>query len=42
MAHARLGEDLLVEYLYPSTQKLLEKLDAGPAAGAPVKTSEAA
>lgn len=42
MAHARLGEDLLVEYLYPSTQKLLEKLDVGPPANAPLKAPEAA
>jgi diaminohydroxyphosphoribosylaminopyrimidine deaminase/5-amino-6-(5-phosphoribosylamino)uracil reductase len=42
MAHARLGEDLLVEYLYPSTQKLLEKLDFGSPSGAPVNTPEAA
>ncbi|SEK47035.1 diaminohydroxyphosphoribosylaminopyrimidine deaminase [Stigmatella aurantiaca] len=42
MAHARLGEDLLVEYLYPSTQKLLEKLGAGRALSEPVKTPEAA
>jgi len=42
MAHARLGEDLLVEYLYPATRKLLEKLDLGPPASGPMKTPEAA
>lgn len=42
MAHARLGEDMLVEYLYPSTRKLLERLDVGQPANELVKTSEAA
>ncbi|SEM16371.1 diaminohydroxyphosphoribosylaminopyrimidine deaminase [Stigmatella aurantiaca] len=42
MAHARLGEDLLVEYLHPSTQKLLEQLDGGRPVREPVAVSEAA
>lgn len=42
VAHARLGEDLLVEYLSPSTQGLLEKLSAGQPGSAPAPTSEAA
>lgn len=42
IAHARLGEDLLVEYLSPSTRSLLETLDAGRPSNEPVPAPKAA
>ncbi|HYO52889.1 bifunctional diaminohydroxyphosphoribosylaminopyrimidine deaminase/5-amino-6-(5-phosphoribosylamino)uracil reductase RibD [Archangium sp.] len=42
LAHARLGDDLMLELLYPSTQKLLEELEVGGRASAPMNANEAA
>jgi diaminohydroxyphosphoribosylaminopyrimidine deaminase / 5-amino-6-(5-phosphoribosylamino)uracil reductase len=42
MSHNRLGDDLLVEFLSPSTQKLMERLAEERSSSAPVRTSEAA
>ncbi|WP_224360275.1 bifunctional diaminohydroxyphosphoribosylaminopyrimidine deaminase/5-amino-6-(5-phosphoribosylamino)uracil reductase RibD [Hyalangium versicolor] len=42
MVHTRLGEDLLVELVAPSTQLLMDRLDTERSASAPVQASEAA